>query len=354
MTAQLPQKRLSRRLIILTAVLSCLFIFTALSQASAQSSLERIDLDNTNGITGGSIGFNSPNNPIFGQTFVPTVDNLSGIELVIGSGGTLEGVEVLMTIHENDASGSLIGSGTWVIGNGALNGVIFDPPIPLTPGETYAFQYDVIDGGPFNVTTFLAQAPSASVSGSAFTCIDDCALGVTFLSGSFADLAFKTYYLASDGDSDGVADDSDNCPTVANADQANFDGDAEGDACDADDDNDGVDDVNDAFPFDASESADSDADGIGDNADNCAVSNADQADSNSDGQGDACDPLVTDLTSALEPVAIDDQPVSATATFSDADDGDAHTAVFDWGDGNTTTGTVDQAANSATATPHLR
>jgi hypothetical protein len=35
-----------------------------------------------------------------------------------------------------------------------------------------------------------------------------------------------------DSDGDGVPDDQDNCPTVANADQANADGDAYGDACD--------------------------------------------------------------------------------------------------------------------------
>jgi hypothetical protein len=52
-----------------------------------------------------------------------------------------------------------------------------------------------------------------------------------------------------DADVDGIADSADNCPTTANADQANFDGDSQGDACDADDDNDGVLDVNDANPF---------------------------------------------------------------------------------------------------------
>lgn len=92
---------------------------------------------------------------------------------------------------------------------------------------------------------------------------------------------------------------------------------------------------------------DSDGDGVADDVDNCSVANPGQEDSNSDGQGDACDPLVTDLTSATEPVDIDSQPVSATATFADADDGDMHTAVFDWGDGNSSAGTVDQAANSA-------
>jgi hypothetical protein len=113
-----------------------------------------------------------------------------------------------------------------------------------------------------------------------------------------------------DADGDGVSDDVDNCPAVANADQLNSDTDAMGDACDADDDNDGVLDVNDAFPTDSSESADSDGDGFGDssdlfpydadndidgdglgaNEDNCPTdANTDQADLDGDGAGDACD-----------------------------------------------------------------
>ena len=43
-----------------------------------------------------------------------------------------------------------------------------------------------------------------------------------------------------DQDLDGVPDASDNCPAVANPGQENFDGDSEGDTCDADDDNDGL------------------------------------------------------------------------------------------------------------------
>ena len=52
-----------------------------------------------------------------------------------------------------------------------------------------------------------------------------------------------------DADVDLVEDSVDNCPTVSNADQANYDGDAQGDACDNDDDNDGVPDASDANPF---------------------------------------------------------------------------------------------------------
>lgn len=55
-----------------------------------------------------------------------------------------------------------------------------------------------------------------------------------------------------DSDTDGRDDDMDNCPSVANPDQANFDGAPDGgDACDADDDNDGITDSADANPFDA-------------------------------------------------------------------------------------------------------
>jgi hypothetical protein len=50
-----------------------------------------------------------------------------------------------------------------------------------------------------------------------------------------------------DNDSDGVGDNGDNCTITANSDQVNTDGDAEGDACDADDDNDGFTDEQEAI-----------------------------------------------------------------------------------------------------------
>jgi hypothetical protein len=54
--------------------------------------------------------------------------------------------------------------------------------------------------------------------------------------------------ISPDSDADGSNDYVDNCPGVFNADQLNTDGDAAGDVCDADDDNDGVLDVDDAYP----------------------------------------------------------------------------------------------------------
>ena len=65
-----------------------------------------------------------------------------------------------------------------------------------------------------------------------------------------------------DLDGDGVGDKNDNCPSIFNSTQLNNDDDSLGDACDDDDDGDGVDDLKDVFPFDASEQRDSDGDGI--------------------------------------------------------------------------------------------
>ncbi|SVB15356.1 uncharacterized protein METZ01_LOCUS168210, partial [marine metagenome] len=70
-----------------------------------------------------------------------------------------------------------------------------------------------------------------------------------------------------DTDGDTIADATDNCPNVANSDQIDTDNDNSGDACDADDDGDGVIDTEDTFPLNATEWVDSDMDGIGDNAD---------------------------------------------------------------------------------------
>jgi hypothetical protein len=115
-----------------------------------------------------------------------------------------------------------------------------------------------------------------------------------------------------DQDADGVPDATDNCPTAPNASQANLDGDGQGDACDADDDGDGVADTTDNCPRVANASqADTDGDGIGnacdstpsggdrdldgvpDAIDNCPTSwNPNQADTNGDGIGDWCQPAV--------------------------------------------------------------
>lgn len=65
--------------------------------------------------------------------------------------------------------------------------------------------------------------------------------GVHSVSGSFSEIpTCAGGPVDTDADDDGVSDASDNCPTTPNPDQSNADGDAEGDACDLDDDNDGI------------------------------------------------------------------------------------------------------------------
>jgi YVTN family beta-propeller protein len=70
-----------------------------------------------------------------------------------------------------------------------------------------------------------------------------------------------------DGDGDGVPDDADNCPLVANPDQADRDGDGIGDVCDPDRDGDGFVNEEDDFPDNPNEWLDTDGDGTGNNAD---------------------------------------------------------------------------------------
>lgn len=64
-----------------------------------------------------------------------------------------------------------------------------------------------------------------------------------------------------DNDADGVNNAIDNCPLTANANQLNTDNDAQGNVCDTDNDNDGVLDTNDKFPLNSAASVDVDNDG---------------------------------------------------------------------------------------------
>ncbi|MEW5797318.1 MAG: thrombospondin type 3 repeat-containing protein, partial [Candidatus Zixiibacteriota bacterium] len=167
-----------------------------------------------------------------------------------------------------------------------------------------------------------------------------------------------------DDDGDTVADATDNCPTVANTDQADLDNDGIGDLCDDDDDGDTVADATDNCPAVANtDQADLDNDGIGDlcdddddgdtvadATDNCpAVANTDQADLDNDGVGDLCDDdddgdTVADVTDNCPTVANPDQADLDHDGIGDlCDDDDDGDTVADSTDNCPTVANTDQA-----------
>ncbi len=114
---------------------------------------------------------------------------------------------------------------------------------------------------------------------------------------------------STDTDGDGIGDNSDPDPLVP----LDTDGDGDPDFSDPDDDNDGIPDVQDAFPLDVKESIDTDFDGIGNNADpdddGDGVADGSDAfpldplewlDSDGDGVGDNSDAFPSDPTEAVD------------------------------------------------------
>lgn len=164
--------------------------------------------------------------------------------------------------------------------------IVSDPTILLIPGTT---------SGVTDVETILAtETQSTGVT----TDTND------LLSGSI-DVEPVAVATSLDTDGDTVADNSDNCPLAENTDQLDHDGDELGDHCDSDDDNDGVNDDNDAFPKDSSETADNDGDGTGDNAD---------LDDDNDGVEDVNDAFPFDDSEQL------DTDLDGTGNNADTDD----------------------------------
>uniref|UniRef100_A0A672SB30 Thrombospondin-1 n=1 Tax=Sinocyclocheilus grahami TaxID=75366 RepID=A0A672SB30_SINGR len=94
-----------------------------------------------------------------------------------------------------------------------------------------------------------------------------------------------------DYDRDDVGDRCDNCPYNSNPDQTDTDNNGEGDACAVDIDGDGILNENDNCPYLYNvDQKDTDLDGVGDQCDNCPLEhNSDQLDSDSDRVGDKCD-----------------------------------------------------------------
>lgn len=146
---------------------------------------------------------------------------------------------------------------------------------------------------------------------------DNAVFAATYGRGIFS----GSFSIDPDGDidGDGVLNDVDNCPQVANADQADVDNNGIGDVC-QDLDNDTILDINDNCQENSNiDQVDSDSNGIGDVCqdtdndgvidieDNCPnTANANQNDTNGNGTGDVCD------TSYLNPDNISVEIISET------------------------------------------
>ena len=216
------------------------------------------------------------------------------------------------TVSATDADG---GTPTYLLDTSPASGSLtLDPAsgaVSYTPvlnfSGTVTYSWHATDGGlssaPDSVSIIVLPVNDDDDGDTILDLDDNCPL---FSNTDQADLDGDGQGDACDDDLDGdtIVNLEDNCPADANGDQANADTDSEGDACDLDDDGDGWDDLEDNCPLVANTDQadlngdgtgnlcddDKDGDGIVDLADNCElVANSDQADLDIDGLGDLCD-----------------------------------------------------------------
>ncbi len=157
-----------------------------------------------------------------------------------------------------------------------------------------------------------ASAPNSNTYSGTATSVEVKVLSTACAQTMNADLKVDA---VGDSDGDGLADNIDNCPLIANPTQTDTDGDGRGDVCDN-------------CPTVANPlQTDTDADGKGDGCDNCsAIANPLQTDADADGKGDGCDncpavanPLQTDTDTDGIGDVCDNCPTVANSLQTDTD-----------------------------------
>lgn len=152
----------------------------------------------------------------------------------------------------------------------AIPGAIAATSYPSFTGDDGAVVYSVPDA----VTATTASLNIQPLAGDRFTpvgadteYVNDAYLPVVYRRGAWSGASLGACEVPVDSDGDGVSDGQDNCSNVANADQADADGDGIGTACDADLNNDCIVNVSDlglfrTVFFTADDEADFNGDGV--------------------------------------------------------------------------------------------
>lgn len=221
---------------------------------------------------------------------VGAVNNaFAGAVVVNGNSGTVHGysVDASKESGEPNHAGNSGGKSLWWRWQAPYSGTVN----VHTHGSSYNTLLAVYTG---DAVSSLTQAAANNDDGSAN---GTSGLAFNASAGTTYRIAVDGYNAASgtvslswsyqDVDGDGIIDPLDNCPAVANGDQANLDGDAAGNACDDDDDNDGMPDAWElAYGLNPLNAADAAIDSDGDGRSNLREFQ------------DGTDPLVSDSTAS--------------------------------------------------------